>query len=409
MNINKRRKQILILYGSTIIGVFLGVISSVINTRFLPPDEFGDVRYVQNLIGFISSLLLLGYFTSGSRLLALSKSNEYSRKIRGAVIFVMVVTMLILSLSMFLFYIYSLMNGIDNLSPLYLVSIFIGGNVILLNYINTTSQGDNHIGRIAIARLLPTFCYIVTAVVLYNFFPATPLLMLSLYNGIAVLILSVIIYSTKPDFKDLKDSLKTLNEENKRYGLQVYIGSLAGVSTSYIAGITLGSFCSSNASVGFYTLALTIATPLSMLPATIGTTYFKQFANQKQIEKKIIYASILMTLMTLVVFILSIDLIIQILYDEKYSSVGTYASFLAIATSMHGLGDMFNRFLGAHGQGKQIRNGAFACGIITTIGSIILVYYWQISGAIITKILGSMTYMIMMVYYYKAFTKKYKL
>lgn len=409
MNINKRRKQILILYGSTIIGVFLGVISSVINTRFLPPDEFGDVRYVQNLIGFISSLLLLGYFTSGSRLLALSKSNEYSRKIRGAVIFVMVVTMLILSLSMFLFYIYSLMNGIDNLSPLYLVSIFIGGNVILLNYINTTSQGDNHIGRIAIARLLPTFCYIVTAVVLYNLFPATPLLILSLYNGIAVLILSVIIYSTKPDFKDLKDSLKTLNEENKRYGLQVYIGSLAGVSTSYIAGITLGSFCSSNASVGFYTLALTIATPLSMLPATIGTTYFKQFANQKQIEKKIIYASILMTLMTLVVFILSIDLIIQILYDEKYSSVGTYASFLAIATSMHGLGDMFNRFLGAHGQGKQIRNGAFACGIITTIGSIILVYYWQISGAIITKILGSMTYMIMMVYYYKAFTKKYKL
>lgn len=409
MNINKRRKQILILYGSTIIGVFLGVISSVINTRFLPPDEFGDVRYVQNLIGFISSLLLLGYFTSGSRLLALSKSNEYSRKIRGAVIFVMVVTMLILSLSMFLFYIYSLMNGIDNLSPLYLVSIFIGGNVILLNYINTTSQGDNHIGRIAIARLLPTFCYIVTAVVLYNLFPATPLLMLSLYNGIAVLILSVIIYSTKPDFKDLKDSLKTLNEENKRYGLQVYIGSLAGVSTSYIAGITLGSFCSSNASVGFYTLALTIATPLSMLPATIGTTYFKQFANQKQIEKKIIYASILMTLMTLVVFILSIDLIIQILYDEKYSSVGTYASFLALATSMHGLGDMFNRFLGAHGQGKQIRNGAFACGIITTIGSIILVYYWQISGAIITKILGSMTYMIMMVYYYKAFTKKYKL
>ena len=246
MIISEKKKQVLILYGSTIIGVFLGVISSVINTRCLPPDEFGDVRYVQNLIGFISSLLLFGYFTSGSRLLALSKSDDYSRKIRGAVIFVMVVTMLILSLSMFLFYIYSLMNGINNLSPLYLVSIFIGGNVILLNYVNTTSQGDNHIGRIAIARLLPTFCYIVAAFVLYNIFSATPLLMLSLYNGIAVMILGVIIYSTKPDFKDLRASLKTLNEENKRYGLQVYIGSLAGVSTSYIAGITLGSFCSTS-------------------------------------------------------------------------------------------------------------------------------------------------------------------
>ena len=66
---------------------------------------------------------------------------------------------------------------------------------------------------------------------------------------------------------------------------------------------------------------------------------------------------------------------------------------------------MFNRFLGAHGQGKQIRNGALVCGIIITIGSFILVYYWQIMGAIITKILGSMSYMSMMIYYYKKYTQ----
>lgn len=80
MTFSKGKKQILILYGSTIIGVLLGVVSSVINTRCLSPEKYGDVRYIQNLISFISSILLFGYLTSGCRLLALSKDENYSRK-----------------------------------------------------------------------------------------------------------------------------------------------------------------------------------------------------------------------------------------------------------------------------------------------------------------------------------------
>lgn len=406
MYFSTQRKQIVILYGATIIGILLGVISSVINTRNLSPYDYGDVRYIQNLISFISSLLLLGYFTSGSRLLALSKDEECSRKIRGAIVTIMLLTIIILSLIMLILYVYSLIQGENNLTPLYLISVFTSGNVILLNYINTTSQGDNHIGRIALARLLPTFFYIVAAIFIYKIYYATPLLMLILYNGIAVLILGILIYSSKPCFKDIKSSLKMLNEENKKYGLQVYIGSLAGVSTTYIAGITLGNFCSNNSNVGFYTLALTIAMPLSMLPSTIGTAYFKRFANETKISNKIIFWSVFMTFLTYLIFIIIVDFIVRALYTASYYSVSTYASFLAIATSLHGLGDMFNRFLGAHGQGKQIRNGAIVCGTIVVIGNIILVYYWQIIGAIITKIIGSMAYMLMMTYYYIKFTYK---
>ncbi len=406
MIISEKKKQILILYGSTIIGVLLGVISSVINTRNLSPEKFGDVRYIQNLISFISSILLFGYLTSGSRLLALSKDEEYSRKIRGAIVSIVFFTIALLSLSMFCLYMYSLINGANNLSPLYLASVFLGGNVILLNYINTSSQGDNHIVRIAISRLLPTLVYIVVAILVYRRITATPLLMLCLYNGIAVFVLGVIIYSTKPDFRNIKVSLKLLNEENKKYGRQVYIGSLAGVSTSYIAGITLSHFCLDNTNVGFYTLALTIATPLSLLPSIIGTTYFRQFANQNRIGNKIIFSSVFMTVVTLVVFVILIDYIVQLLYDETYKSVSIYASYLAVATSLHGMGDMFNRFLGSHGLGKYLRNGAFVCGFIKILGSILLIYYFQIWGAIATVIMADFAYFLMMVKYYRLFVKK---
>lgn len=89
IKLSKAKTQILLLYGSSIIGVALGILNSVVNTRALTPSEYGDYRYVQNIIDFITSLLLFGYFTSGSRLLALSKNEEQSRNIRGAMCFVL--------------------------------------------------------------------------------------------------------------------------------------------------------------------------------------------------------------------------------------------------------------------------------------------------------------------------------
>lgn len=402
----KQYKQVLVLYGSTIIGVILGIISSVINTRSLQPLDYGNVRYIQNLIAFISSLLLLGYFTSGSRLLALSKDELHSRKIRGAMVFIMGWTLAVLSIVMLGFFLYGLYVRDYVLTPLYFISIFTGGNVILLNYINTTAQGDNHIWKISLARLLPSLAYIILALIIYHYVHVTSSLMLLLYNGSAVVILAWIIHTTKPSFKNLKNSLSALQKENTQYGFQVYVGSVAGVSTSYIAGITLGAFCHDNTDVGFYTLALTLATPLSMLPTIIGTSYFRQFAKQGKISGKVLKASVLMSILSCVLFVMIVDLIVDILYDDTYSSVSTYASYLAIGTSVHGLGDMFNRFLGAHGQGKALRNSAFICGAVITIGSICLVYYFQIYGAIITKVAGSIAYFSSILCYYIKYTNK---
>lgn len=399
---SKQSKQVVMLYSTTILGVMIGVLNSVINTRSLPPELYGDVRYVQNIISFISSLLLVGFFTSGSRLLALSKDESISRRIRGSMVVILVITIAVVMLCMTGFYIVSKENGQSNMSPLWLASIFLCGNILMLNYVNTTAQGDNHIGRISVARLLPSFLYCGAAWLIYRQFGATPVLMLILYNGIAFLVLFFVIWSTRPTFFDLRNSFKALYEENKSYGFNIYVGSVVGVSTGYISGITLGYFCENNASVGFYTLALTICGPLSMLPAIIGTTFFKRFAVEKRISRTVLLLSFVLTSISGIIFIFFIQYVVNYLYDESYSSVSTYAKWLAVAYCLHGLGDMINRFLGAHGQGKQIRNSAIACGIVKTFGSFLFVYLWRINGAVLTAILGSTVYFIcLMVYYIK--------
>lgn len=399
-----KKQQVLLLYSSSVIGLIIGMLNSVINTKNLNPLEYGDVRYVQNIIAFVSSMLLLGYFVSGSRLLALSKDEIYSRRIRGAMCTILGISILVLMVVQIAYYLYNSNKG-NHIADLFLASIPVCGNVVMLNYINTTAQGDNHIVRISIARLLPSTLYLFVAYWVFKEYGATPVKMLLLFNGISVITLFIIILSTRPSFKHLGGSFRILHEENKKYGFNVYVGSVANVSTAYIAGITLGAFQENNADVGFYTLALTLAHPLAMLPSIVGTTYFKKFATQNKIDKKVMTSSFGITILSCIVFILSIKYIVLFLYDESYSSVSIIASYLAIGISIHGLGDMINRFLGAHGLGKELRNAALGSGAILVLGNIILIYYWGITGAIITKILSSFAYFGILYYYYVNFRR----
>lgn len=405
LKLSESKKQVALLYSTSVLGLLLGVTVSVLNTRYLSPVEYGDVRYVQNIINFVSSLLLVGYFISGSRLLAISDDEQRKRRIRGIMCVILAITIIIVMLSMLVMALYTNIVDKPNLSYLFLVAVPVCGNVLMLNYVNTTAQGENHILRMSIARLLPSLLYCGIAFLIYHFYGATPARMLLLFNGLAIITLFFIIVSTKPAFEDLKGSFKILNEENKAYGFNVYLGGLVAVSTQYVAGITLGAFCEDNANVGFYTLALSLSAPMAMLPGIIGTTHFKKFSRTRKIDSKVLKASVGITVLTLVLFLVFIKYIVGFLYNDSYGSVSTYASVLAFGTSFHGFGDMFNRFLGSHGRGKEIRNSAIACGITSIAGYLILVYYFSIIGAIITRIAGSLVYLVCMIIYYRKYTK----
>lgn len=398
---NKNGRQIITLYISTICGVLLGVLSSVINTRFLDPINYGDVRYVQNIINLFSCVFLLGFFVSGSRLLAISKSKTESCGIKGVMVIFLFRTILALMLMVLLTYFYHIIFKGNVNALLFIVSIPVCAQPLMLNYINTTAQGDNQIGRIACARLLPALLYVITAYFTYSLVGASSILMILLQWGIACIVFIVIIASTHPEFKEYKKYKTLLIEENKRYGIHLYLGSLAMVATQYLPGVTLGLYNIDNANVAYYTLALTISMPLSMLPSIVGTSYFKQFATVQHIDKKIFISTVSITLLSLFFYIIVIQKIVSFLYPASYSLVGIFASALAISRCLYGIGDIINRFLGAHGLGKEIRNASFATGFCMISGSLLAVYYFNIWGAICTNIISAAVYLIVLIYYYK--------
>lgn len=403
MSISKTKKQVALLYCSTIGGVLLGVLVSVLNTRSLAPAAYGDVRYVNNIIGFFSGIFLFGYFVSGSRLLALAETKEDASRIKGGMVSILGITVLLMMIVLTLCGIIHNYFLHKNFYYLFYYVLPVCGSTLLLNYINTSSQGDNSISTIAAARILPHTFYLIIAILIYTNFGATSTRMLLIQNGVATIVLIVLIFKNSPNFSQIKDTFKKLTEENKKYGLQVYIGSLANISVQYIAGVSLGVLGTDNTNVGFYTLALTVTTPLMMLPNVIGTTYFKQFAHQSFIPRKVLFATYVMSVITMIGFCLFIYPVVDILYNDSYSNVAFYASVMAIGFTMHGLGDMYNRFLGAHGLGKCLRNAAFISGGIALIGYTLGIYLGGITAAITTRIFSSAAYFFVMLFYYKKY------
>lgn len=402
IKLSKQQKQVIGLYISTLVGTILGVLASIVNTRFLNPEDYGDVRYVQNIINFASALLLFGYFLSGSRLLALTNHEERSRRIRGAMIIILILASGLLLCITFLC---GIIDKNIEVRHLFLISLPVCFQPLFLNYINTTAQGDNHIGRLAIARLFPALLYVPIGYFVYSNYGATSSKLVLIQWGIYSAIYLIIITSTYPKLRNLKPIFKELNQENKSYGLQLYWGSLFMVASGYLAGIFLGLFNNDNTNVGFYTLALTVTSPLAMLPAIVGTTYFKKFAREPRIPSRVMKFTIILTIGSCILFILIIQPIVTFLYSRDYSQVGIYASWLALGFSIHGFGDMLNRYLGSHGQGKQIRNASIFCGLFKIFGFSFLVWLWNINGALLTVVISDLIYLILMYTYYLRFIK----
>ena len=388
------------LYAASLIGVGLGVLSSVLNTSFLDPKSYGDYRYVFNIISLLSGLLLFGYFVSGSRLLALSDDQSYRKRINGAMILILIfvsfILIVLMAITGFFFN-----KGSDTVKHLCFTSMLVCASPLILNYINTTFQGENRIKELSWARLLPYFIYLPIGYIVYSTYGATPERMMLLQNGAAIIVYITLIILLKPSFANLGPIFKKLNIENKEYGWHVYTGAVLAVSLANVSGVTIGIFEENNTNVGFYSLALTVASPLMMLPAIVGTTHFKEFARQDRIPLMVFKRTLLISIATFVLFTLFIIPLVKFLYSEKYSQVGYYAIWMAVAMTMHGFGDMINRFLGAHGKGREIRNSAVCCGLTQLFGSFVFVYFWGIYGAIATRILASGIYMAMMLVYYK--------
>lgn len=382
-----------------IISLFIGIGVSILNTRFLSVEDYGKLKFIQQLFALTATIFAFGFSNSASTLVARSGKHKMGGIIGGTVMIYAAIsclsTLAIIFLSLVINDVFDtdMAFYIRLLSPLIFVSIF-------ALVIENLFQGTNKIYGLVIFRLIPRILYIVGSllfILVASRFNLSIALLLDFVFSAGVTIWMVM--TLEPKFIQLKQSLKLVLQENRVNGLHIYFGSLVAVATGQFISIALGYF-SDMKSVAFYSLAIVVATPIQYIPSVMGTTLFKSFANKPSIPAQVIWTAVLPTAASLLVFWLFFDKILVLIYSSSYLPVVPFAKILSIGMVFHGLGDFFNRFLGAHGKGRALRNAAFSSGATIFTGCLLFLPRYGAVGGAAVKAFSSFVYFLVTSLYY---------
>ena len=404
---DERIRQVVVLYFVNFIGIPLGIVTSIIITKYLGAQDYGDYSFINNIFSFAITIFTFGFFHAGSRALVLSSNEQNSKEIYGASLTILAALFLLMGICL-LFY----SHFDSNLHKKGLTEIFISilpfSFVFLLtNYFETLFQADNKINELAKSRLFPKIGFFISALIIYIFFEKIKIyklgLILSLYLFTFIISYIQILKGIKLSFSRLRYNILEVWKFNKSFGLDVYLGSIVAVGISSLSGVFISYFGKDNSGVGFYLLAITFASPLTLIPNVIATTHYKDFAMQKKIPLKLTKITIGMTLAALITLWIIVGPFIDIFYGSSFHSVIKLNLIVSIGFACQGLADYFNRFFGAHGQGKILRNSSIIIGIIIFASNIILIPNWGEQGAAYSSLIGGTIYLVNMLISYKLY------
>jgi O-antigen/teichoic acid export membrane protein len=397
---SQRARQAGELYVSLLLTLVLGIAVSVINTRLLGPELFGDFKFIQTIWTVGVLFVTLGLLTTGGNLLARQHTPASERPVMGSLLIIAVAISLCFIVLMVLasFPLGQLYGAVVGAKiRLYAALVFVFPFQI---YLQEALRGTNDIRGLALLNVLPQLIYIPAALLLnyvrgYSLDSALLLYLLSFVFTVMLLTVRV-----KPDFSEVRRGVREIAGSNRAVGFHIYIATLITTATANLGQFTLAYFHDTKL-VGQFMLALTITMPLTMIPNVIATTLFKQFASLDRIPRKVILTSGVLCVTTLIGFLLVIKWVVLLLYTERFVQVVPLAYLCAAGAVVHGMGDIFNRYLLVHGKTSALRSNAMQLGLISVVGYVFLVIWYGSMGAVITKLMVDVVYLATMLTYYR--------
>lgn len=406
----KQTRQIASLFSVNIIGLPLGIITNIIVTRYLGPELFGDYKFICSIFNFAALFATLGFFQSGNRAIVTLNDKHRIRGLYGALLVVLSILFVLMSVGLrtYVYFDDNLTN--KGISSLFTIIIPLGFITLWGHLYETVLPADNQIGYLAKIRLYPKIINLVMAFLFYILSDKLQwnklVAILLLYNGSQLLIYIYITLKLRPIFGSIKENIKDLLHFNTEFGFNVYIGSICAVGFGYLTEILISYFGVDNVDVGYYSLAVTLTSPLAFIPSTIATTHYKSFAVSKGISKRLLLLTFSVSAFSVVLLWLIIPFFVKYFYGEAFMPVVRINFFVCIAVFLHGIADFYNRFIQANGYSIMLRNASIIVGLSTLITNVLLIPTHGAHGAAYSRIIVGIVYLLIIYYYYKRIIKE---
>lgn len=389
------------------INALLGIVVYGILTRALSVEAFGSYALLMAILTFGSLIFDFGVSSSGMRLMALAKDRDDQRSRLGAVF---VVALLIGGAFCIATALASFVAGSvfdERLASLLLVVSPFVFALPIIELLLTTSQGANRIGLLSLYTVLPRTVLIVLLTVLVS---TGELTIVTAIIGTMCASLVTVLYavvSQRPKFRGIDVELKLLAREVKEFGKEMYRGRIIDGLTNW-ADRMLISLHHGMASLGFYSIASTMLSPLNMVSQSISASSYYRFARENRISPFVFLANGVASIAGSVILLFACSWLIPLFFTEKYSDALALLPFLAAGVALNGLNQPFHAFLSAQRQGRSIRVISISTSSLNVILNIILIPKYAAIGAAMAYTSSYAVNIIMNLHYYSRFRLREK-
>lgn len=403
--LTRTAKQTLALYISQIGAILFGVLFTVINTRYLSQSEFGTLNFYIQVITFLALIFEFGYFTAGSRLIAIQKDYQEERKLIGALIVIgifisMAFVILLFGISFFI-------DGLfdSNIQFFLLIGLVPSAAFPFQYLMQLVFQGSNEVIKLSFYNVLPRIFYfaLIGVAVLTNTFNLTFTAFTYVLSMFVITLL--ILFMSRPAFKEFKKYFALIKKETREYGFQVYTGRVAGMM-GYQSNILLIQYFVKEIQVANYALVNFFTSPISMFSRSLCTSLFKGFVNQNVIPQRVFRVNYIWLLGASIIYLLIGGIALEFLFSNKYTDAVPIIFPMVVANFFMGAFQPYNFFLSAKGKGKYLRNTAIVLTVSTLFFNLMLIPSYGAIGAAYATLISLFLDYLVHVYYYRKSLKE---
>ncbi len=400
------------LFTVNILGLPLGAITSIVITRYLGAQEYGDYKFLDSVFKMAIVICNFGLYNATSRALLLNKDRTHARQYYATSLLITLGLGLIMGIGLFIYATFDPNIESKGLYNVFLCLIPFAAVYIINHCFEIILQADNQIKLLSIVRLLPKIGYLVGGVValmfLQNVTFSKLLIVCYIYFSTQIIVYLYVFTKLSPQFCDIKLRWAEIKRYNREYGFDVYIGALFAVGFSTLPDILISYFGVDNQGVGFYSLSLMLASPLAFIPSTVSTIQYREYAYRTSIPTKSIVITLALSLCAMIALWLIIPIFIDYFYTPEFAVVSEYSRVIGLGVLLYGMADFVNRFIGAQGRGRLLRNSSFAVGISVLVFNLALIPHFGAWGAVWSKLIVGTIYLSLMIYCYLKVTKELK-
>lgn len=361
--------------------------------RAVGPSQYGLFTLVVSIVAIGSLFSGVGFFSATGVLLAEEKSYQKQRELIGSIIIIALFIGIVFSFILVQFS--GLINSFykEDVGAILHLSWFA---LILVPCRELIMHIGKGLGSVAIITLLRTIIPALFLISIGGVF---------FLNGLSAQSLSLVYFSSvfttmiffffklRPRFIHLRNNYRRIAQKNREYGLKVYGSNIIANASQQAVSLIIPLYVSVS-ELAYYKVALMIIAPLSLISQNIALKFFRQFASQDKVNRKLYLINFLILCFGVLLVMICIDFLILQIYGIAYERSAGLVKIMIIGSLFNGLYQLPDAFMNSNSKGKSVLYSSFFMGISILFSVFLMVPRFGVTGAAYTYVVSNMVYFI---------------